>query len=208
VLAPGTLAGADELQEALDRGRFTQREVSALTELIRAAERDGVPGAMLAPRIEEAVSKRVPFVRLMDALHHDVMLLNEARAILTSIEGGSVIVSDPASWSRAANMLAAGYGEESLVVIGEACVPEPDAFRPATALFASVVDWGLEVDPALELTVAAVHSELRTDDFPEIGQLLSDSARARLPATEAADRIAAHLDDGRTIRQIERLLFR
>ena len=199
---------ADELSNTLAQAGFTAAEQSEFTRLFSEAASDGLPTDVLLPRLQEGIAKNVPFDGLLPALEAYVTQLRHARAVLASVQDARAVLHDTASWARAANLLTAGYSEDSLRRIAAACAVKPEAFRPATSLFVSLVEWGLAREAALDLTQAAVLSSVDPGEYADLARILSDASRAREDPDDAAGRIADHLRSGRTIRQIDRILGR
>lgn len=94
---PGSRAGP--------RGRFSPDQQRSLQEQFREAELQGIPVALLLPRLEEGIAKKVPPARLQEALRRQADLLLKARALLVGAPGGDALLADAAAWARTANLL-------------------------------------------------------------------------------------------------------
>jgi hypothetical protein len=198
----------DTVAETLAGSGFSTDAGIAISALFERAAAEGVPPELLLPRLQEGVAKRVDADLVREALSEEILYLTTARDAIQRLPGGAVILDNPSSWSRAANFIRSGQSEETLFLVARASVNRPETFRPATLLYLSISEWGIEQDKALVLVEAVAASSLGPEAYPEVTGLLADAQRARLDLGEAALQIAEQLRAGRSVRQIARILRR
>lgn len=201
-------AVGDDVAEVLRRARIDSASEMTIDKLFIEAESVGIPSELLLPRLQEGVSKRVDASLVIEALRNEITYLISARDIVGRDPDGALILEDQSNWFRAANFLRAGQSEETLLVVTHACAGRPESFRPATLLYLSISEWGIEEALGLELVEAVVVSNLDPSAYPEVTALLSDARRAHMNLEDAVSRIAEYLRDGRSLRQIARILRR
>ena len=199
---------SDGIAGALAHSGFSAASESVISELVLQAAADGIPSELLLPRVQEGVSKGVDAELVIDALSEEILYLTTSRDIIRRLPDGELILDDTSNWFRAANFLKSGQSEEALFLVAQVSAVKPDAFRPATLLFLSISEWGIEPDSALALVEAVVASNVDPQAYPEVTGLLSDAQRSRLDLTAAARQIAEQLRDGKSLRQIARILRR
>lgn len=204
------ILGADDSPEGLLRrtGRYTESDATLVGEIFRAAASEGIDPELLMPRLEEALSKKIPANPLITALKNEVRRLLEARSCLLGIEGGGRLLLDNASWQRTANLLAWGASEEEVKVIVSSISHRHGDFQQASYLYVSLVHWGLPKNSALSLTSAVSQSAIRAGDFPGILEILIQGRRLLLSPTELARRMIEVLPRVRNLGQLkERILY-
>jgi hypothetical protein len=207
-LLAATLLPAQSLEAVLGRGRFSPQQQAALTEQFREAESQGIPVPLLLPRLEEGIAKKVPAARLQEALRRQASLLLEARALLVETPGGDALLADPASWARTANLLSGALpAAEVRLLVGE-CARRPADYRPATSLYLSLVEWGLDRGRAQELLGALLDSRLPGESFPAMMEILVEGRRQRLAPEELARRLLLHLPQASSAEELKRRVLR
>jgi len=207
LLAAAPLA-AQSLGEALDRGRFGPGERAAIEQQFREAGQQGIPVSLLLPRLEEGIAKRVPAPRLQEALRGQADLLLRARSLLTAVPGAEVLLAEPASWARTANLLAGGLPADEVRLLAGDCLRRPADYRPATSLYLSLVEWGLERDQARQLLLALLDSRQAGDSFPGVMEILVEGRRQRLSAGELVRRLLLHLPGTTSMEELKRRILR
>jgi len=197
-----------EVTELLRRARIDSASEIVIGKLFLDAESVGISSELLLPRLQEGVSKRVDASLVIEALRNEITYLIAARDIVRRDPDGELILEDQSNWFRAANFLRAGQSEATLLVLTHACAGRPESFRPATLLYLSISEWGIEEALGLELVEAVLVSNLHPSAYPEVTALLADAQRAHMDLAAAVSRIAQYLRDGRSLRQIARILRR
>jgi hypothetical protein len=192
-LSQPTFLFADGMEDALDRADYPPAQERAIRAVFERADQRDVPSQLLLPRLQQGIAKSVSAPRVAQALEHDLRALLHARDAVLQTPAGDAIVDDTASWARAANLLDAGRSTEELRNLAGVCAERPEAFRPATSLYVSAVDWGLEESAALGLVEAAVDSSLPASDLPGITRLLVEGRRARIRPDRLVQRMVATL---------------
>lgn len=212
LLLAGLLASArlpaQSLEAALARSSFSSEQQAALAEQLGEAEAQGIPVALLLPRLEEGIAKRVSAARLQEALHGQASLLLEARNLLLETPGGSELLADPAAWTRTANLLAAAVPAEEVRLLAGFCARRPGDYRPATSLYLSLLAWGLDRGPARELLAALLDSRLPGPSFPVVMEVLVEGRRQRLSPEELVRRLLLHLPQAANMEELRRRILR
>ncbi len=197
-----------EVAEVLRHARIDSASEIVIGKLFLEAESVGISSELLLPRLQEGVSKSVDASLVIEALRSEITYLTAARDIVRRDPEGALLLEDQSNWFRAANFLRAGQSEATLLVLTRACAGRPECFRPATLLYLSISEWGIEEALSLELVRAVVVSNLHPTAYPEVTALLSDVQRAHMDLPAAVSQIARYLRDGRSLRQIARILRR
>ena len=199
---------AQSLEAALARGRFASEQQRALEGLFREAESQGIPVSLLLPRLEEGIAKKVPSARLQEALRLQAGLLLEARDLLAQTPGGDSLLADPASWARTANLLSGVLPADEVRLLAGDCARRPADFRPATSLYLSLVEWGLERGRARELLRALLDSRLQSQGFPVVMEILVEGRRQRLAPEELARRLLLQIPQAASTEELKRRILR
>ena len=186
----------------LTRSRYSPEVQAEVSRLFREAERQGIPDGLLLPRLEEGIAKKVNAERLLAALEREQDLLLQARDLLTGLDGGERLLEDQASWARAANLLAAGYGTVEVGGLARASLSRPGDFRPAASLYVSLRGWGLSAGQALELVRGLLASPISGERFPGIMEIFIEGRRLRLAPEILIRRLLEQLPDARTIEEL------
>jgi hypothetical protein len=197
-----------EVEAALARGRFSPEQQRALVELFREAELQGIPAALLLPRLEEGIAKKVPAARLQVALRRQAGLLLEARALLVETPGGDALLADAAAWARTANLLAGALPAAEVRRLIGFCARRPADYRQATSLYLSLVDWGLDRGRAQELLAALLDSRLPGESLPVVMEILAEGRRQRLAPEELVRRLLLHLPQAASMQELRRRSLR
>jgi len=199
---------AQSLEAALARGRFDSEQQRALEGLFREAESQGIPVALLLPRLEEGIAKKVPPARLREALRLQAGLLLEARDLLAQTPGGDALLADPVSWARTANLLSGVLPAEEVRLLAGDCARRPADFRAATSLYLSLVEWGLDRGPARELLRALLASRLPGQGFAVVMEILVEGRRQRLAPEELARRLLLQIPQAANTEELKRRTLR
>lgn len=199
---------SEEVAELLSRGRFDSASQEVIGRLFHEANSDDIPPELLLPRLQEGVSKRAEAAAVIETLRAEITYLTAARDIVSREPDGSLILEDSSNWFRAANFLRSGQSEEALRLVTQACAVRPETFRSATLLYLSISEWGVEEALGRELVEAVVVSNLDPAEYLEVTGLLSDAQRSHMDLADAVRQISQYLRDGRSLRQITRILRR
>jgi hypothetical protein len=190
------------LEEVLSRSRYSPAEREEVGRQFREAERQEIPVELLLPRLEEGLAKKVPAGRLLAVLRREQDLLLEARSLLLELDGGARLAADRASWARAANLLAGGYGSGEVRELARASLARPGDFRAAASLYVSLRGWGLPSDSSLDIARALLTSPVPGQRFPGIMEILVEGRRLRLPPETLTRRLLQHLPEVKTIEEL------
>jgi hypothetical protein len=207
-LLAAAMLPAQSLEEALARSRFSSGERSAIEEQFREAVLQGIPASLLLPRLEEGIAKKVPAPRLQEALRGQSGLLLEARALLLGTPGGEALLADPASWARTANLLSGALPAAEVRLLAGYCAGRPLDYRPATSLYLSLVEWGLERGQAQGLLRALLESKHSGESFPGVMEIFVEGRRQRLAAEELVRRLLLQLPGTSTMEELKRKILR
>lgn len=207
LLIGGAPAGAQSLDELLERGVFSRADREEVAELFASAEAAGVPEDLLLPRLAEGVAKRVPSARILAALRGEVSSLLDARAFLREIDADRLL-DNMASWARTAHLLDAEIDEDAVAVLARTAADRPEAFRPASALLVSLVDWGLQETEATALAAAAVVSGIDPSDYPVVVDILAEGRIQRIDVADTVERLLETLPEATSARSLRRSVLR
>lgn len=198
-------ARAYSLASLLDQATFSQPERDEVVEVFETAGEAGIREELLLPRLAEGIAKRVPAARIAARLRSEVIQLLEAKSLLMEVEARELLESD-AIWARAANLLDAGVGEESVQALAIAAVARPETFRPASALLVSMIEWGLDEPDAAAVAAATVASELDTSEYPVVLDLLIEGRVRRAEVDEMVRLLLEELPEAESTRELRRSL--
>ena len=193
---------ADSVSRALNRADYARTDREAIEAVFDKAEAANVPSELLLPRLQQGIAKSIPAARVRRALDEDLRQLLHARELVQSTEAGAAIVEETAAWARAANLLDSGRTEEELRNLATVSSERPEAFRPASTLYVSIVDWGLDEPTALALVEAAVDSALPASEFAGITELLVRGRRARIRPEQLVQRLIANLPHAQSLAEL------
>lgn len=220
---PGLLTAADEsgadaldvsvetltqLKSRLHKSGYSNDEIGSVVQTLANAEQKGIPARILLGRVQEGVAKDIAADRLIFALRSDIKNLEQARLIFNELENGSLLLAATARWQRAANMLAAGVAPEELAALGRVCIPFPEKFRPASVLYASLMNWGLASDTTFSVVQALIKSELSVAEYEGILNLYSSARRSRVSPEEVSRRIITESEKAADIEELKHRILR
>jgi hypothetical protein len=199
---------AQSLGDALARSQFSLEQRAAIEQQFREAEAQGISVSLLLPRLEEGIAKKVPAARLQEALRGQTGLLLQARTLLAGVPGAEALLADPASWARTANLLAGALPADEVRLLAGDCVRRPADYRPATSLYLSLVEWGLERGKARRVLQALLDSRHPGDSFPGVMEILVEGRRQRLAPEELVRRLLLHLPETASMGELKRRTLR
>jgi hypothetical protein len=199
----GDTAFAQSLDSVLERSSFSESERAQIHELFATAEQAGIPEDLLLPRLAEGIAKKVPAQRIAATLRREIADLVEARSVLVAVEAEE-LVAEAATWARAANLLDAGLGEESIRSLAIAAVPRTQTFRPASTLLVSLMEWGLSEIDATALAAAAASSELAPEAYAVVLDLLIEGRVQRLDLRETVQSLLDQIPNASSARELRR----
>ncbi len=180
-----TAGFTQSLDSLLDRAPFTPEAEEEIVRIFEVAKEARVPEELLRPRLAEGIAKRVPAGRIVTALTGEVTALLEARSLLLEVDA-EALLADTAAWARTANLMTTEVSDKSIQLLAVACSERTEAYRPAGTLLLSMLEWGLEEQDAVALTLGSVASGLDPDDYPVVLDVL---IRGRLRRAEISDMV-------------------
>ena len=186
---------------------YSELDMQGVLKVFREAEKGGLPGEMLVPRVQEGVAKAVPASRLQAALKRDIDYLMSAQRLFAEAEAEEVFLNREGQWKRAANMLAAGFGSEELAKLIQICKENPEKFRPISFLYASLSSWGLSEADGLLVAEALVSSSIPTEEYEGILDLYRTARRERIRPEELSRRIAVSAGSSEGVDELERMIL-
>lgn len=206
-LVVGLPASAQSVESALERSGYSETHKHSIVTFFAEAEQSDIPADLLLPKLEEGIAKGIPAPRVLEALMKEADNLRRTRALLLSSGEGERLLADPASWARAANLLAIGIAEEEIEELISLCDPRIEGFRPATYLYVAVLEWGLPRNPALDLIGALLASSIPPDSYMGVMDLLAIGRRRRIAPEELVQRIQQHLEHAKSIKELEKWIY-
>jgi len=200
-------AESRRVEGILEDHGYTRTEIQSVLNSFELAESKDIPGDMLVPRVQEGVAKGVPVPRLQMALKNDIEYLMSARRLFAEAEAETVFMNQESQWKRAANMLAAGFGSDELIILIEICKKNPEKFRPISFLYASLSTWGLSKEDGLAVAEALISSAIPTAEYEGILDLYRTARRERIRPEELTERIAARASSSESVEELERMIL-
>jgi len=188
----------------LSQTSFTPQEKEAISAVFRRAQDDALPTVLLENRLREGIAKHVSPAAVVQVLTRDAGLLKEAREILKVSPTGRQVLNDTASWARAANLLGGGQSAKEVGFLVEQVKGNPQAFRPAGALYAALRDWGLSVSEAQLLVSAVTASPLPPEEYEQIPAVLISGQRQRIQVDEMIRRMEVALPRAKSVAALRR----
>jgi hypothetical protein len=204
LLITAAAAQAQSLQTVLAKARITAEERAAVAEQFNEAERQGIPPVLLLPRLEEGVAKKAAAPRLLEALRRETELLLQARALLQELPAGSLLLADPSSWARTANLLSGALSAGEVRELVGLCGERPTEYRPATALYVSLLQWGLERLNAMEILRGLLAGGYPGESFPGIMSILLEGRKRRLQPEVLVRRLLEQLPQTTDLDELQR----
>jgi len=204
IVSAAAAVQAQSLQSVLNKARFTAGERAAIEKQFQDAEAQGIPPGLLLPRLEEGTAKKVPAPRLLDALRREVERLLQARTLLEGFASGPRLLADPAAWARTANLLAGGLSAEEVRELAALCAERPETFRPASALYVSLRQWGLDRSEAAALLRGLQAAGFPGDSFAGIMEILIKGRAQRVPPGALVGRLLEALPRTQDLDELER----
>jgi hypothetical protein len=195
------------VESALARSGYTAVQKESIAAFFREVEDAGIPSEMLLPKLEEGIAKGVPAPRVLRALEREAENLVETRALLLGSAAGERLLEDPASWARAANLLAVGVSEGEIEELVALCGGRCAGFRPASYLYVALREWGLDMEPALDLIGSLLASSIAADEYMGVMDLLAGGRRRRIPPEELIQRIRDNVKEASSIKELETWIY-
>jgi hypothetical protein len=198
---------AQTVESALGRSGYSEAHKDSITSFFARLEVTGIPIELLLSKLEEGIAKRIPASTVLEALEREMENLRKARALVLRIEGGQRLLSDPASWARSANLLAAGIPAQEVGQLIALCISKVEGYRPATYLYVALRDWGLARESAFELIGSLLNSSIVPEQYAGVMDLLATGRRRRIPPEQLVKRIQQHLEQTDTIEELEKWIY-
>jgi hypothetical protein len=208
--AEDVFAGEDtvsRVRHLMQEAGYARPDIQLVTGVFTHAESSDIPPRMLLPRVQEGIAKGVPPERMVTALEKDLTHLKEARGLITSVEGGRVLLEDRAQWQRAANMLAAGYTEDEVGELVRLCAGEPSEFRQVSILYVSLDKWGLPREEILSVAEALISSPISSGEYEGVVDLYRRARRQRIRPEVLTERIVSEARNAVTVEELRRRIL-
>ena len=88
------------------------------------------------------------------------------------------------------------------------CRDNHEKFIPVTSFYLSLVKWGLDSEETLSVCLAAVESRLDYKEYSDIVSLFVKGRQMHLSNKKLVERISELLVSEKSLRQVEKKLFR
>ncbi len=207
LLVVGLPIYAQSVESALERSGYSQTHKHSIITFFAEAEQSEIPTDLLLPKLEEGIAKGIPAPRVLGALMKEADNLLRTRALMLRSEEGRMLLVDPASWARAANLLSVGVAEDEIEQLIALCDARIEGFRPASYLYVAVMEWGLSGDTSLDLIGALLSSSIPLDSYMGVMDLLTIGRRRRIAPEELVQRIQQHLGRAKSIKELEKWIY-
>ena len=205
--APAARTAALDLDSILRESSYSAADKEKIRSIFAQADRQRIPRDLLLPRLAEGTVKRVGLPRLTEVLEGYLGHLGAARTILEAATGGKALLEDRAAWSLTATLLETGAGEQEIQDLAAAAEGKAAPYRNGELLYASLVSWGASRTAALQVTLAAMRSELPADQFPGLINLFEQGRQKRISPERVAGRIIDSLPGVRNIDDLRRAVL-
>jgi len=201
-----TVSG-QSVESILGRSGFSDTQKASLIEFFAETDNADIPSELLLPKLEEGIAKGKTAAKVINALDRERNSLRKARSLILSVKGGEKLLSDRASWARAANLLASGISEGEIKDLVFACRSRTEEFRSASYLYIAAKQWGLAQESAFDLTSALLDSSISGNNFLGLIDLLTNGRRRRIAPEELVQRIQRNLQHVNTIEELEKWIY-
>jgi hypothetical protein len=186
----GTHVFADSgLTSILEQSDCDPEHKFSIEQIFYAAQQQGIPPAMLYPKLKEGLAKHAPCGRLVEALKHELTYLLEARDILLFADKELDIDNEQALWLRTSILLAKGFSGSVIRELAVASRSSWDDYREATVVFVNLTQWGLSVSSALTVVKLLLSSRIPTSDFSGIITIFIEGRKLFISPQEIIRRI-------------------
>lgn len=187
---------------------FTDAERAQIDTTVARAVDSGIPESILRARIDEGVAKGAEARQIIQAVEERIRYMEESRNLLDSVDGGQRIRSDQAAWAWTAIMLEAGVPTEEIrEIIGVSLDSDrPSDYRNATTAFLEITRTGIPSDQASAITSAMLQSELPSNQFLEVDQLILRAGSDSELRSDIAEIILDQLGQADSLSQLERVV--
>jgi hypothetical protein len=203
----GLPVSAQSVESALARSGYSQRHKDSIVAFFAEMKDADIPDALLLPKLEEGIAKGIPAPRVLGALMKEAGHLRRSRALMLRSQEGKLLLADPATWARTANLLAVGVSEEEIQELIALCSSRTEGYRPATYLYVAVLQWGLARMSALDLIDALLASSIPPESYMGLMDLLAGGRRRRIAPEELVQRIRLHLEHAESLKELEKWIY-
>jgi len=150
----------------------------------------------------------VPFEKLFSVLKKEQQLFTHARELLLAADPYIVLGKQETIWLHTELLLSIKVPDEHISQIVSAAKKRYQDFRFATDVYISLVQWGIEEQTAVTITVKALDSSLSGNDFAGILNIFIKGRTQYLSPDKIGTRIIHELPSSATIQILEdRVLY-
>lgn len=174
----------------------------------REAVDNGIPLDFIEPRVQEGLIKKVPAQVIAKAVHNEVFLYSRSRTIIHNIQGAEIFIEKHNLWSRTSSLLASGVSISDIEKLIKMTLSVPENYNQSTILYISLTKWGLTETQSLQIVKAVLDSSISSSEYSDLTSLFTIGRRSNIPPEKLISRIEDELPNVRTLRQLEKRVFR
>ncbi|MBN2534876.1 MAG: hypothetical protein JXB88_18490 [Spirochaetales bacterium] len=191
------------LLSILEKSSYTDEQKENICEIFKEAEVKEIPSSLILPRLEEGISKQVPYNRLKDVLVNEIDCLVQARELLIAVDTDIILLKESSIWLRTGILLAKHIPAKTIRAIACASISRWEDYRDATVLYLSLIQWGLTDDKALMAVEFVLQSSITGQDFIGIINIFTRGRSLHISPEEILIRMKEVIDDIDTIETLE-----
>jgi hypothetical protein len=199
-----TEAAVQKVRSRLEEAGYSLDNGERLLSLLDDAQQRDIPITLVIPRIFEGTAKNVPLPRITTVIESEIVLLTRARDLLRSIPGSETFLHRPPLWQRTAHLLEKELEVEEIRQLVRVTLPDPGAYRPASALFISLTSWGLPPKAAHRVIDALMNSPIPPQQFAGIPRLYNRARAQRISPERLTERIVEAAPSSENIEELEK----
>ena len=194
--------------EMMEKSGYSRSLMEIILIPCREAVENGIPLDFIEPRIQEGLTKKVPAQVIADAVHNEVSLYSQSRTIIQNIQGAEIFIEKHNLWSRTSSLLASGVSISDIEKLIKMTLSVPENYNQSTILYISLTKWGLTETQSLQIVKAVLDSSISSSEYSDLTSLFTIGRRSNIPPEKLISRIEDELPNVRTLRQLEKRVFR
>lgn len=191
------------LLSILEQSNYSDEQKGNIRKLFEEAEGKGIPSALILPRLEEGIAKKVPFNRLLKVLVKEIESLIKAHELLISVDPEMDLLKSSSIWLRTGILFSKSIPSDVIRSIALASISRWGDYRDATVLYLSLTQWGLTDKEALIVVESVLKSAIPGQDFIGLINIFTRGRSLYISPEEIIIRIKEVIDEIDTIEALE-----
>jgi len=217
------------ISDILDQSGWNREEQLRAESILDEATSEELPAEAIELRLREGIAKRVDPGRVLSVAADELSILRRAHSLIRSVSADTPVTNRTdrdGVLERTATLLRSGYEAAEITRLlqlsggpvgvdgrrsGTAGLDREDradTYRAVTALYAAVIEQGVQRSAAMDLVTAAIAADVPATDLPRVASLFTVAARSGYGPDRATGIIVESLNAGRSIPEITRQLGR